>query len=89
MKKSELRHLIREEIQRLDEGFKARIDTGGEKYTPDKTDEIWYSDDDLIVYFHPQNNTLHFTDKDTGLKIFSSVHAKDREHAKKHLQKRL
>lgn len=57
------------------------INQGEEHYTIAQNDEIWLDEDEYRVVYHPENNSLHFLDSDTNLKIFPSVICKNREMA--------
>ena len=63
--------------------MKATIDHAAEHYTMITNDEIFYEDKEAMIVFHPENNSLHFLDKDTHMKIFASRGCKSREHALK------
>jgi len=52
-----------------------------EEYRPAEEDELLRSEDEILVYFHPSNNSLHIVDCDTMLKIEPSYMCKSRNHA--------
>lgn len=58
------------------------IHYNSEQYHLKEEDEIFFKGDEFIIVFHPFNNSLHFLDEETHLKIMSSIICKNRDHAK-------
>ena len=52
------------------------------QFKPTKEHEIFYQDEDIVVYYYPGNNSLHALDVDSMRKIIPSRICNSRDHAK-------